>query len=189
MTRFEGIDWERLWKRLFVAARYAAARAPDVFDGISVKDLVQETLAEFFASTDGLGWKASKGPLDKYLVGVLRKKAKMRLRRQRYMAGSFDDPESRLAEPSQPEAVSAGLEFRSVRDRLLELVGNDRELRDLIAAVELTTGSHNVNQEFATILDCTPQHVVNLKRRFLNVPGVMEAMYGQGRTAKQDVSR
>ena len=177
MNRFEGIDWERLGKRLYVAARFATPRASDMFDGISAEDLASETLAAFFASPNMLGWKSSKGPLDKFLVGVLQNKAKMHLRRERRNAGSIDDPDAGLNEPLQQATVGAEAEFRSLQERLFELIGDDGELRDLIAAVELTTGAHNVNQELAQILNRTPQQIVNLKRRLLNVPGVREAMY------------
>jgi len=170
---------------LYVAARFATSRATDVFDGISAEDLANETMAAFFASPNLLGWKPSKGPLDKFLVGVLQNKAKTHLRRERHKAGSIDDPDAGIKEPYQQATVGAESEFRSLQERLYKLVGDDGELRDLIAAVELTTGAHNVNQELAQILNRTPKQIVNLKRRLLNVPGVREAMYGEERQAKQ----
>jgi hypothetical protein len=63
------------------------------------------------------------------------------------------------------------------RGKMYEAVGDDQDLRSLIAATELTTGEHNVNQELAEILGKTVRQVVNLKRRLLNNPKVVSSLW------------
>jgi len=184
--RFEGVDWDRIDKVLRVAADFAVRGAPDSFDcGVSAGDLVSETVTAFLADPNGLGWKPSKGMLEKFLVGVLKNKAKDHLRRDKFVGGSLNDEERRLPEPADGGSFADEVAFKHVQERLYSLVGDDRELRDLIAAVEFISSSHNVNQQLGEVLGKTPKEVVNLKRRLLNVPGVKE-LYGERRVAKRE---
>jgi len=148
--------------------------------------LNNETLTAFFAEPNGLGWKPSKGKLETFLVGVLKNKAKDHLRRERFVGGSLDDQDRRVPEPSGGANFVEEVAFRDVQEKLYGLVGDEPELRDLIAAVELISGRHNVNQQLGEVLGKTPRQVVNLKRRLLNVPGVKELIYGQRRVAERE---
>jgi len=180
VSRFDQVDWGRLDKVLRVAADFAVRGAPQCFDcGVSAEDLVNEVIEAFFADPNALGWRPSKGNLENFLVGVLQNKAKDHLRRERFVAGSLDDQDRKLPEPAARANFAEELAFRQVQERLYALVGDDRELRDLIAATGLTSGRYNVNQELGEILGKTPREIVNLKRRLLNVPGVRELFYGQ----------
>lgn len=78
-----------------------------------------------------------------------------------------------------PEAQYRSKEFR---EKLYDAVDDDAGLRDLIAAVDFTTGAHNINQELADAMQKTPQEVVNLKRRLMRNPKVLELLtvYGKG---------
>jgi len=195
--RFDQVDWERVYKVLLVAARTAVRNAPDTFDcGISAEDLVGEALFAFFSSSKALGWKPGKDTLasadetqksiERYLVGVLRHKAVDHLRRQKHVAGSLDYPHGEVAEPPAAENNLAKAEYASTRDKLYALLQADQELTDLVAATELTSGLHNVNQELADVLGRTPREVVNLKRRLHNKPGVKELLYGTKRKAEKE---
>ena len=50
--------------------------------------------------------------------------------------------------------------------------------RNFIIATELTDGGHNINQQYADLMQKTPQDIVNIKRRLLNVKGIKELVMG-----------
>lgn len=189
MRRLEHVDWTRLYKVLLVQARVCLSNAPDSFDcGVSAEDLIGETLAAFFDSPKALGWKPGKEAinsptqiqksLERFLAGVLRHKAIDHLRRQRYVAGSLDDPDKNLTAPVREEFTPL-VDYALTRNRLYELLKDDKELTDLIAATEFVTGEHSVNQELAEILGKTTKEIVNLKRRLQDKPAVRELLYGR----------
>src|SRR5262245_20520416 len=88
---YETIDWACVYKRLQLVALQSAARLPDIFDGVSAEDVVTQVISAFFEDPDGLGWNPTRGPLDRFLLGVLKHKTIDHLRRQRRTAGSLDD--------------------------------------------------------------------------------------------------
>lgn len=177
VNRFKDQDWKRLYQVLLILANCARRRynAAETFDGgQDCEDVVVEVLATFFSSPDGLGWKESKGKLETYLGAVVRNKLVDRLRRQKHVAGSLDDPDysapAKLpAGPSAPERAKP-----DIKVALYDLVKGDRELEDLIAAAELVDGGPNVNQELGQILNRTPRQVSKLKERLLATDGVKE---------------
>lgn len=191
MNRFKDQDWSRLYKVLLIQANrvrrsYCAA---ETFDGgQDCEDVVAEVLVAFFKSLDGLGWKESKGKLETYLGAVVRNKLVDRLRRQKHVAGSLDDPD--YSAPAQLP-VGTGAPERAKPDieaALYDLVEGDSELRDLIAAAGLVEGGPNVNQELGQILSKTPRQVSKLKERLLATDGVKE-LYAARQAAKTIKSR
>lgn len=180
VAHWNKLDWERLYKVLRVAAPVAVRGAPDSFDlGVSAEDLVQETVSAFFASSNGLGWTPEKGQIEKFLVGILWNKARDHLRRQKKVGGSLNDEAGGIPPPAIAGRQDRDCIFNDLREKLYAAVDGDHDLKDLIAATELTTGAHNVNQELAEILGKTPPQVVNLKRRLMNDPRVKEILYGK----------
>jgi DNA-directed RNA polymerase specialized sigma24 family protein len=176
VNRFQNIDWARVYKVLTVHAANVVRHygGADTFDGgFSYEDVIGQVLEEFYASEDGLGWKESKGKLEPFLGRAVRNKIIDHLRRQKHIAGSLDDtsrtvvPVEKNNSATAPERAKADL-----TSELYALVGDDTELKDLIAAAELTTGSHNVNQELGEILNKTPRQVSKLKERLLEKEGV-----------------
>ncbi len=162
------MDFERLYKILRVAAEAVVRDAPQTFNmGFSAQDLAHETFSAFLDSPNGLGWDPARGTIDKFLTGVLWKKARTHLRRDRKLGGSIDDTSSGHS-PVAAGSLDAEVQFADLRTKICDAVGDDRELKDLIAAAEQTSGEHNVNQQLAEILDKPVRHVVNLKRRLLN---------------------
>lgn len=161
-------------------------RGPDTFDGgLDYEDVVGQVCKEFFDSPDGLGWKESKGKIETYLGRVVHNKVVDHLRRQKHVAGSLDD-NSHTVVPAQERDTAAAAPERAridLKSELFALVGDDSELKDLIAAAELTTGSHNVNQELGEILNKTPRQVSKLKERLLKKKGVKE-LYATRQAAK-----
>jgi len=192
----ELVNWDRLYKVLRLAARWAAPTALPTFDcGISAEDLVGETLLEFFRSPKRLGWRPPKGDLktaenvqkslESFLIVVLKRRTIDHLRRQKHVAGSFDD-DQRVPEPSRAETAFLEAEYAATREKIYDLLDGEQDLKDLLAAADLTTGSQNVNQELAQILDKEPEQVVNLKRRLLQYkPGIKELLYGKSRTERK----
>ena len=182
MSRFNNIDWTALYKKLRIFADRLCERADATFDcGLSGEDVVCEVLEKFFESPNGLGWTKKKGTLENFLFRAVRNKVIDHLRRDRKIAGSLDDKSISLW-PLRSHAETdplARIEWEKTVSKMYELVGDDQDLRDLIAAVDLTDGGHNVNQQLAEIMDRTPQEVVNLKRRLMKVEGVKELLYEQ----------
>lgn len=197
MRWFALVNWDRLRKVLCLAARAAVPAVMPIFDcGLDAEDLVGQTLVEFFRSPNALGFSPPKGELtstedvqkslERFLIVVLKRRAIDHLRRQKHVAGSLDDRGS-LPEPSREEAAFAGVEYASASQKIYGLLEGQDDLKDLVAAAELTTGSHNVNQELANILNKTPDEVVNLKRRLLQYkPAVKELLYGEERVGKKE---
>lgn len=181
MADWKHIDFERLYKVLFIKAVGVVRDASRCFDmGVSAEDLVNETITAFLDSPNGLGWNEQQGrPLDTFLGGVLVHKALSHLRRDKKVAGSLDAENHGFPTQDKRPTQAAEMEWKDFNEKLYQAVGEDQGLRDLIAAVELTTGAHNVNQELADAMGKTPCDAVNLKRKLLNHRKVLD-IYGKG---------
>ena len=160
-----------VFKRLSVFVQLIAWRMPDIFDGRSPEDLPSEVLIDFLTSTTSLGWDPAKGPLDRFLMGVLMHKRSDHSRRQRRIIGSIDDPnflqqitragKNRLLQ--MPELSRS--EPSAFRARLFHAVNGDPELVELVNAIENADDLRNLNQKLADTLHTTPRDIVNRKRR------------------------
>jgi hypothetical protein len=180
---WNNIDFKRLEKVLFIKAIAVVRDASRSFDGgVSAEDLVKETLNAFLDSSNGLGWSEEKGSPETFLCGVLLNKARMHFRREKKVAGSLDAQNHGFPVKDGRPNPEAQYQLKEFQEKLYEAVGDDAGLRDLIAAVDLTTGAHNVNQELAVAMEKTPSEVVNLKRRLMRNPRVLELLkiYGKG---------
>ena len=178
MNHWDKVDFERLYKVLRITAEAAVRDAPESFNmGFSAQDLAHETFSAFLNSANALGWNPARGPIEKFLAGVLWKKARTHLRRNRKVGGSLDDPKGPQLELARNATVDSDIEFQNLKDRILAAVGDDQDLKDLIAATEQTSGEHNVNQQLAEILGKPVQEVVNLKRRLLNNQRVVRSLW------------
>jgi DNA-directed RNA polymerase specialized sigma24 family protein len=178
VNQWDDVDFERLYKVLRVAAEAVVRHAPDTFNmGLSAQDLAHETFSAFLDSSTGLGWNPSRGTIEKFLTAVLWRKARTHLRRDRKVRGSLDDPAIRHLQPAASGSADADAQFENFKEKIFEAVGDDQELRDLIAAAEQTSGEHNVNQELADILGKPVRHVVNLKRRLLKNQKVVSFLW------------
>lgn len=186
MNRFQNIDWARLYKVLLVhvAVTLRSYRGADTFDGgQDCEDVVQEVLKDFYRSPNGLGWKQSKGKLETYLGTVVHNKLVDRLRRQKHVSGSLDDPDFSSPADRCPGTTAPERATTNTKDALYRLVKGEAELQDLITAAELVPGGPNVNQELGEILNKTPHQVSKLKERLLEVDGVKE-LYAARQKAK-----
>jgi len=191
------INWERLYKVLWLTAKATTSGARPTFDcGVSAEDLVGQALTEFWSSPKKLGWKPPKGErscpseiqrsLEAFLIVVLKRRGINHLRREKHVAGSLDGEHRNLLEPSGIDPSLVEVEYARTRERIYSLLEGEQDLKDLIAAAELTTGSYNVNQELGEILDKKPEEVKNLKRRLVNKPGIKELLYGKERAERKD---
>jgi DNA-directed RNA polymerase specialized sigma24 family protein len=188
VNHFRNIDWPRVYKVLLVKAANIVRhyRGSDTFDGgFDYEDIVGQVCKEFFDSPDGLGWKESKGKIETYLGRVVHNKVVDHLRRQKHVAGSLDDDSRTVVLAQKSNTATAAPERARIdlKSELYALVGDDAGLKDLIAAAELTTGSHNVNQALGEILNKTPRQVSKLKERLLEKKGVKE-LYAARQAAK-----
>lgn len=188
MSRYKDIDWTALYKKLRVHAERLCRGADVTFDcGLSGEDVVCEVLESFLESPDGLGWTKKKGTLENFLLKVVQNRVTDHLRRNKKVAGSLDeegDLQKALRNRTENNPL-AEAEWEQLLARMYALVRGDQDLRDLISAVELTDGGHNVNQQLGEAMDKTPQEVVNLKRRLMNVKGVRELLYEQRKPKKR----
>ena len=178
MNRFQHVDFVRVYKVLLLRAMGIVRQygAPETFDGgLDYEDMVGVIFQEFFTSPDGLGWKESKGSIEAYLGRALHNKIVDHLRRQKHLGRSLDDEDHAnapvLKNRSGEKPERAKSDFTA---QVYGLVGEDAALRDLIAAAEMTTGAHNVNQELGALLNKTPHQVAKLKERLLQQEGVKE---------------
>ena len=188
MSRFEDINWSALYKRLRIVADQLCRGANRTFDcGLSGEDVVGEVLEKFFESSNGLGWTKKKGTLENFLSKVVKNKVIEHLRRNKKIAGPLDDSAISLKPPRSHAEIDplAKNQWERLVTKMYELVGDDQDLRDLIAAVDLTGRGHNVNQQLGEAMDKTPQEVVNLKRRLMNVEGIRELLYEQRKPKKR----
>jgi hypothetical protein len=149
-------------------------RGPDTFGGQDCEDVVAEVLKDFYGSPNGLGWKQNKGKLETYLCTVVHNKLVERLRRQKHVGGSLDDPDLSPPALDGPGTTAPESAKSNTKDALYSLVKGDVELQDLIAAAELVEGGPNVNKELGEILNKTPRQVSKLKERLLAIDGVKE---------------
>jgi DNA-directed RNA polymerase specialized sigma24 family protein len=180
---WNSINFKRLEQVLFIKAIAVVRDARRSFDGgVSAEDLVRETLTAFLESSNGLGWSEEKGRLEIFLGGVLLNKARTHFRRERKVAASLDAENHGFPVVDGRPTPAAAYESKEFLEKLYEAAGDDADLRDLIAAVDFTTGAHNVNQELAEAMGKTPREVVNLKRRLMKNPRVLELLniYGKG---------
>jgi len=186
VNRFQNIDWTRLYKALLVQAAGILRhyRGPETFDGgQGCEDVVAEVLKDFYRSPNGLGWKEGKGKLETYLGAVVHNKLVDRLRRQKHVGGSLDDPDFSPPAQTSRGATAPERAKTNIKEALYTLVKGDAELEDLITAAELVEGGPNVNQELGQILNKTPRQVSKLKERLLAINGVKE-LYAARQQAK-----
>jgi DNA-directed RNA polymerase specialized sigma24 family protein len=185
LNRFQNIDWATLYKvlRVHTAATLRRYRGLDTFDGgQDCEDVVQEVLKDFYRSPNGLGWKQGKGRLETYLGTIVHNKLVDRLRRQKHVSGSLDDPDFSLPAENSHATPAPERAKTHTKDALYSLVKGEAELRDLITAAELVEGGPNVNQELGEVLNKTPRQVSKLKERLLEIDGVKELYAGRQKT-------
>jgi len=163
---YKDIDWAHIYMQLHFVALRCAARMPDVFDGISAEDLVTQVLSTFFEDSNALGWDPKVGSLDQFLLGVLRKKTIDRIRRQRRIAGSVDDPDFAQG-VSLVQATSNDQEMHELRAELQKAATGDPGLEELLKALADVDGGHNINQQLAKELKTTTQDIVNRRKRLI----------------------
>jgi DNA-directed RNA polymerase specialized sigma24 family protein len=161
---FATVDWDGTYKRLCVLADYVAKKVPDVFDGVSIDDLINDVFVLFFESPNQLGWRPEEGELSRFLMGVLKHKVLDHMRRQAKTVGSFDDPNFMQQFKFSSNAFMTNPVFTTDND-LLETISGDTQLEDLVSAVELVDSGRNMNQLFAEALNTTPDDIANRKRR------------------------
>ena len=158
---YKDIDWADLSKRLHVFARQCRAQMPDVFDGMSGEDVVNEVLTLFFEDPNGLGWNPEVGPLAPFLLGVWKNKRLDHLRRERRTAGSLDDPDFLQGIHLTTNKDQRIDEFRA---DLKKAARGDPRLEAFVEALAKVDG-HNTNQQLAEELNTIPEEIVNLKKR------------------------
>lgn len=162
----DNVNWPEIYRQLYVFARVCSRHVPDIFDGNSAEDMPNIVLLEYFESRTALGWNPGKGPLNRFLLGVLRNKFLDCLRRQRRTVGSLDDPEfgSRIYKHQPTLKPDAPCELQSL---LREAAKGDRRLEELVVAMERLEVNHKINQQIASVLNTTVKDIVNRKKRLI----------------------
>jgi DNA-directed RNA polymerase specialized sigma24 family protein len=194
-NRYESVQWEDVWRRLYLHAVKLTRGMNTVIDcGVSADDLVEETLMKFWQSPNGLGWREIKGPLHTYLGKVLENGFIDHLRREKKIVRPEREPGA-LAKPvdHQPD-LTEDLTVEQFQRRLLSLVKgrkDERELSDFILAASMTTSEGKINQQLAELLKSSEEDVVNRRNRILRVAGIKELREGlrDGREADQNAAK
>jgi hypothetical protein len=137
----------------------------EVTTEVSVEDLPHQVLLMFLESPDNLGWDPSKGPLERFLLGVLKHKLQDHRRRHAHIAGSTDDA---LFASQIPQLAVEQMPNQLLDADFAKILRCDPELWGLIVAAENIVGGFNRNQQLAQELGKTVRDVVNLKRRLHN---------------------
>lgn len=160
-------------------ARYA----PDIFDGVSIEDLVDEAFVEFFCDKDQLGWNPNLGNLETFLWTVTKRIAIDHFRRGR-RERSLQDDSVRIAAEQRGKLTTdprPALESLDRVEHLKRFVSGNPELEQLFSAAQAVEGP-NINQQIAARLLKTPQQVVNLKKRLQRL--VKAVRHGVGTDGK-----
>jgi DNA-directed RNA polymerase specialized sigma24 family protein len=165
----QDIDWELVFKKLLVRARFLTGGLPGLFDSVDANDLVSETLVSFFDSPTALGWNPAIGSVESFLMGVLKNKLRDHLRRSRRFEPSFSEPSFREIRENDLGPVVE--HFRSeVLDELRNRVKGDKGLLEVIDAVVLIDASkRDINRQLAELLHVTSTEVVNRKKRLARI--------------------
>jgi DNA-directed RNA polymerase specialized sigma24 family protein len=158
------IDSAALYKRLSTYARSLAREMPDVFDGISPKDLVGETFVAYLSAESGLNWDPTRSSLERFLCGVLKNKFLMHVRRSKLLPASAENGPF-LAELPNPAIMEE--RASDTVDRLKIVARGDRELEELIDAAQGLETVSKVNQQLSERLNITVPDVVNRKKRLV----------------------
>jgi len=160
------IDWPNLWSSLYSYALKLVGGVCVVLNhGISAEDLVEETLLEFFASSNRLGWKADKGKLSVFLKTRLR----WRLIDQiRSAPALIDLKEVNDQKAGNPDPYGSAV-FQMLRDRLMERTrghpDEDRLNEFILAASMIGHGGSKINQQIADLMLTEVSEVVNLRKK------------------------
>jgi DNA-directed RNA polymerase specialized sigma24 family protein len=153
------IDWGAVYRRLKVFAFRIAREMPGVFDGISADDLVGETIADFLADPDALGWNpTTEDNLTRFLCGVLKNKFMTHKRRSRNREGVADNRPVPVpvADPPTKDMMT---------ERIKAAAKGKRDLEELVEASQDIDDGGDINQQLSERLNTTAQDVINRRRR------------------------
>ena len=160
------IDWPKLWDILYSYALRLVGGAFIVLDhGISAEDLVDETLLEFWVSSNRLGWKAGKGKLSVFLKRRLRWRFIDRLRSAPVSISLEGVVDQKAGNPDPYESAA----FQLLRDHLLERIRghpDEERLNEFIMASSMVGhGGSKINQQIADLMLTDTSEVVNLRKK------------------------
>lgn len=165
-NRLGNVNWGLLLQRLVARGVFMANRAPDIFDGVSVEDVVADALLEFFSDKNQLGWNPAAGRLETFLWVVVKRNVLDRLRRARRQSSIQEEDVLGVAEQSGAVISDprTGLDTRDRLEYLKSFALGDSQLEELLSAAARVDGS-NINQEIAEVLHTSPEAIRNLKKR------------------------
>ena len=172
------LNWPRILASLTRGAKWWARRnnAPSIFDGVSVDDVVMETVDTYLCSPDQLGWDPKIGGLKSLLGRVCANKLVDHYRRYLRTKQSTDDPTlaSQLVSESNEQDLFERRYFamdmlRVLKHRIAQLRPDDGEkLLEIIRAVEIMGDDvlkDTVNKCIADFLKTSVREVENRKKR------------------------
>src|SRR5258708_537442 len=171
------LDWVEIQEVLTKGALWWARKvnAPSIFDGVSVDDVVSETLIAYFSSPNQLGWNPRKRPLETFLGRVCVNKLYDHYRRYQRMKQSADDPlvASQLTSNTNEQDLFERRYFaikmlRFLKERIAQVRHQPEQLIQIVNALEvmgdaiLTAG---VNKCIADLTGQSGREVENGKKR------------------------
>jgi DNA-directed RNA polymerase specialized sigma24 family protein len=177
-NRYESVQWEDLWRRLYLHAVKLTRGINMVIDcGVSADDLVEETLMKFWRSPNGLGWRESKGPLHTFLGKVLENGFIDHIRREKKIVRPETEPNGPAKRADHQAHLMEELALQEFQSQLLRLIKgrkDEAQLAEFILAASMTTNEGKVNQQLAELLKTDEEDVVNRRNRLFRVTGVKE---------------
>lgn len=172
------LDWLEIRDYLLKGAGWwgRTNNVPSIFDGVSVEDVVDETIVTYLCSPDKLGWDPKRGPLENLLGRVCANKLVDHYRRYLGKQRSTDDPTfaSQLASNSNAQDLFHRRHFamqmlRVLKDRIAQMRPYDGEkLLEIVRAVEIMKDDvlkDSANKCIADFLNLSVREVENRKKR------------------------
>lgn len=163
---FPNLDWAAVWKRLYACAYRMSSDAPDLLDGASPSDLVQETLLAFFNSRRRPNWNEGRPAIEAFLLGILKHKVIDRQRRAKRLIPIETEDHCLVREELTTLPVALENVLREeVAAQIFKSANGDPQLEELVVAARELEDVKNINKTLATALGTTPADIVNRKKR------------------------
>jgi DNA-directed RNA polymerase specialized sigma24 family protein len=159
---------------MLIAAKGWTKNWPDILDGVSADDVVEETLIAYYQSPNGLGWDSNRGtPLEDFLLGVCRNKLRDRIRRNSRISTADRTIIERLPDPANIEHSCVNRQFAMkvtalIRSGITNLAHNGAELLAVMDAVEALGDElviKEMNKQIAALLRISVAEVEARKKR------------------------
>jgi hypothetical protein len=172
----EDVNWGLVFQRLVTRAHRIKDYRLDIFDGMSVEDVVNNAFVAFFSDEHQLGWNPRRGTLETFLWTIIRRDMMDHFRRGGRTSSLDDDTVRFAVERKNILTVDPQSDLNKVHmaEHVKYVAVGDLELESLVAVAGTVEGP-NINQQLAAHLRTTPNIIANLKKRLRRLMRKSEA--------------